>query len=76
VGAAIESLEKSIKINPKYVEGHYNLALAYWANQDKKKAISEVKKVLELDPTYKAKIKDDVQFRLFKSSPWFNKLIS
>lgn len=75
VSLAIKSLEKSVEINPQYIEGHYNLALAYWEIKDKKKAMAEVKKVIELDPTYKAKIKDDTQFHPFNSSPWFNKLI-
>jgi tetratricopeptide (TPR) repeat protein len=72
---AVDSLLNSISINPSYVEGHYNLALAYWSDGKKTKAINEIKSVLKLDPKYKDQIKDDTQFKVFKSSKEFRALI-
>jgi tetratricopeptide (TPR) repeat protein len=75
VEKAVDSLEQSITINPNYLEGHYNLALAYWASGLKEKALYEVKKVINLDPSFKDKIKEDGQFKSFKHSEEFNELI-
>ena len=72
---AVDSLENSIAINPSYVEGHYNLALAYWSSEERTKAIYEIKSILKFDPSYKDKIKDDTQFKVFKSSKEFRTLI-
>jgi tetratricopeptide (TPR) repeat protein len=72
---AVNSLVNSIAINPSYVEGHYNLALAYWADGEQPKAIHEIKTLLQLDPKYKEKIKDDTQFKKFKSNKEFQTLM-
>jgi tetratricopeptide (TPR) repeat protein len=72
---AVNSLEQSIHLNPAYIDGHYNLALAYWASGLKEKALDEVKKVIDLDPSFKYKIKEDGQFKAFKDSQEFNELI-
>ncbi len=43
--------------------GHYNLALAYFANFDEQRAASEIEKVIELDPAFEKTIKNDPQFK-------------
>lgn len=71
----MNALMQSISIKLDYIDGHYNLALAYWADGQKTKAIDEIKTCLKLDPKYKDKIKDDTQFETFKSSKEYRALI-
>lgn len=72
---AISYLERSTQIEPDEPWGHYNLALALWANGDKDRAIREVQQALILDPTFRNKIKEDSQFKNFYSSQRFRELI-
>jgi tetratricopeptide (TPR) repeat protein len=75
VDKAVDSLEHSVLLDSNYLDGHYNLALAYWASGFQEKALNEVKKVIVLDPSFKNKIKEDGQFNVFKQSEEFNELI-
>lgn len=63
VKKAIDSLEHSMVLNPNYASGHYNLALAYWANGQKTDSIDQLKKLYGSDPSYKAHVEDDTQFK-------------
>ena len=71
---SILALETSVKINPEYTWGHYNLALAYGRVNDDR-AIIHIKELLKLDPSIKSVIKNDGQFRIFKYDNEFQKLI-
>jgi tetratricopeptide (TPR) repeat protein len=73
---AVESLKRSVEIDDSYIFGHYNLALAYWASGNQEKAISEVKKVIVLNPDFVEIIKKDSQFNKFKASKDFIALIT
>lgn len=73
---AIEALEESIKINPNHLFGYYNLALAYWAKGDQASALAELKKLFELDGSFREKVKADHQFKVFTVSKEFNDLVS
>ena len=75
VNEAIASLEKSVSLSPDYVWGHYNLALAYGKLNDPR-ALEQIKTVLKLDPSMRDTIRNDGQFRIFKSNPEYHSLIS
>jgi tetratricopeptide (TPR) repeat protein len=68
---AVQALQRAVTLDPQYIWGHYNLALAYWAAGNKPGAIQEVTRVLAIDPTFRTVIKDDGQFLRFRSSPDF-----
>jgi tetratricopeptide (TPR) repeat protein len=75
VQEAVAALGRSVEIDPDYIWGHYNLALAYWAAGDRPKAIAEVKEVLRIDPSFKDVIRNDGQFNRFNASPAYRELI-
>ncbi len=71
VNRAVTFLEKSTEVNQGYVMGHYNLALVYWAMDLKKKAVEEITKVIELDPSFQKILEGDSQFdEIFQSSEY------
>ncbi len=61
--AAKNALEKAVQINPDYIMGHYNLALADFAEFDEQGAVSEIGKVIKLNPAYEKTINSDPQFK-------------
>jgi tetratricopeptide (TPR) repeat protein len=71
VAAAVAALTKAVSIDPAYPWAHYNLALAYWAAGKHEDAIKSIKKLLDLDPSFRTTIRDDAQFDQFKTSPQF-----
>lgn len=72
---SILSLNQSLGINPNNIMSHYNSALAFWALGQQEEAINEIKKVVTLDPSFKAKIKADPQFKAFKQMKEFNEMM-
>jgi tetratricopeptide (TPR) repeat protein len=76
INEAIQTLSKLTDSKPDYALGHYNLALAYWANGQKKEAIEEVRKVIGLNPKYREEFKRDLQFKDFESSDEYKGLIN
>jgi len=46
---AVGDLEQSIERDPNFVMGHYNLALAYWAQGRKEDAVQQMQKVVDLN---------------------------
>jgi len=71
---AIETLEYlTSKVAPKYIWGHYNLALAY-AKADKPGAIQEAKAVIEIDPAFCSTFKKDANYMWFVASPEYSEL--
>lgn len=75
VREAMATLKRSVEIDPNYVWGHYNLALAYWAAGDRPNAVAEVQTVLHLDLTFKGVIRNDTQFNKFNASPAYQDLM-
>lgn len=75
VQEAVAALKRSAEIEPEYIWGHYNLALAYWAAGDRSNAVAEVRTVLQLDPTFKNVIRNDGQFKKFNASPAYRELM-
>ena len=72
---AIQTLEACSKNDDKNVWCHYNLALAYWANGNHDQAIAQVRRTLDLDPSFRDTFKGDFQFNPFKASPEYQKLV-
>jgi tetratricopeptide (TPR) repeat protein len=73
--SAIESFQEAIQLAPDNQMAHYNLALAYWADQEPEKAIAEVRKVLALDPKSRNLFINDSNFKPFTQSPEYKALI-
>ena len=76
VQIAIQAFERAASLDPKYVWAPYNLALAYWQAGRKDEAVTQVKRVLELDPSFASVISKDRQFIKFRQSPAFRELLS
>jgi tetratricopeptide (TPR) repeat protein len=72
---AIKSSEQSVKLDPNYEWGHYNLALAYWEDNRPEQAVDEVQKFLEMERSACEIIKHDAQFGKFTKSANFNRLM-
>lgn len=72
---SISALEKAIQIDPTHVWAHYNMALAYWEAGKKDMAIDMVRRVLEIGPSFKDVLANDVQFKHFWKSSEFRKLL-
>jgi tetratricopeptide (TPR) repeat protein len=51
--AAIESFKSALELMPGYQDAHFNLALAYYKSGLKDKAISELRLMLKIKPSYK-----------------------
>lgn len=49
---AIESFERSIKLNPRFKDGYYNLAVTYLQMGNEVRAFPYYMKTIELDPNY------------------------
>ncbi len=73
---AISSLKKSLEIKPDYDMGHYNLALAYWANRRVDKSIEQLKILYEENPKYKTVVPSDVQFKSIIKSPAYKRMFA
>lgn len=50
ITAAISYYEKSVKVNPRFIDGYFNLAAAYANAKQLKNAYQSISKVLELNP--------------------------
>jgi tetratricopeptide (TPR) repeat protein len=72
---AVVALEHAIALDPGYVWGHYNLALAYWAEGEKDQAVAEVRKTIEINPSLRKQIREDGQFSAFRESAEFRRLV-
>jgi tetratricopeptide (TPR) repeat protein len=72
---AIAALQRSVELDPEFVWGHYNLALAYGAVGDVASAAASVRTLLEIDPSFEETIREDVQFRRLRQSTEFENLL-
>lgn len=72
---SVFALEKAIQLDPTHVWAHYNMALAYWAAGKKDMAIDMVRRVLKIDPSFRDVLAKDVQFKHFRKSSEFRKLL-
>ncbi len=72
---AVQSLERAVQQDPEYVWASYNLALAYWEAGRHKDAIAAVRRVLEIDPSFREVIAKDAQFIRFRKSQEFRELL-
>jgi tetratricopeptide (TPR) repeat protein len=72
---AIRSLERAVALDPQYIWASYNLALAYWEAGRPQDAIAAVRRVLEIDPSFRSVITNDGQFARFRKSQDFRTLL-
>ena len=72
---AVQTLERAIALDSKYIWGHYNLALAYWGADKRDQAVQEVRRVIELDSSFRDIIRGDGQFSKFRASEEFRKVM-
>jgi len=62
---AIVTLKKAVKIPNSDLWCHYNLSLALLANNNDQEALNEIKFITQSDPTFKAIIQKDRQFKKY-----------
>lgn len=72
---AEKSIRQSVLIKNDFVWGHYNLAIVLWELGKYDEAVDEIENVLSINSDFKLIIKNDVQFKKFKSSERFKNLI-
>jgi tetratricopeptide (TPR) repeat protein len=72
---AITCFNTSVEMNPTYGMGHYNLALAYWADGNKAKSVNELKILYGLDPQYKKLVMEDSQFEEIIQSKEYQNMV-
>lgn len=51
IDTAIKYFDKSVQVDPKFVDGWYQLAISYVGKANNPKAVECFKKVIEIDPT-------------------------
>ncbi|QIL75868.1 tetratricopeptide repeat protein [Hymenobacter sp. HDW8] len=73
---ALIFLGKSKELDDTYPWVHYNLALVYWAINEKDEAINEIERVILLDSSFKEIIAGDKQFIEFTADSRFDDLIN
>jgi tetratricopeptide (TPR) repeat protein len=72
---ALSDIQTSLNLNPRNPWALYNYSIVLWAANKPDEAIGEIEKLLAIDSTFKQKIQRDGQFRPFKKSEKFNRLI-
>lgn len=72
---AIKDIEMALSLNQRNTMAHYNYAIVLWAAGMHEEAISQLKILLELDPSFKNRIQHDGQFKPFKISKDYMNLI-
>jgi tetratricopeptide (TPR) repeat protein len=73
---AVTNLQRAVEMDPGNKWAHYNYSIVLWAAGDRDKAVSEIKSLLLLDPTFKKNIKRDGQFKPFYSSDEFKLMVN
>jgi tetratricopeptide (TPR) repeat protein len=68
-------LRRAVEVDPDQIWNRYNFALALWATGNHQEAISQVREVLRLDPSFKSILAGDPQFHSFRSDPAFRALM-
>ncbi|NIM16271.1 MAG: tetratricopeptide repeat protein [Candidatus Aminicenantes bacterium] len=63
---AIKHILKALEIEPKYAEGHYNLAVMYMSAKKRDDAIKHLEKAAEIQKDYKPALKTLGELYLFK----------
>ena len=72
---ALKSIEKAIELEPKSANAWYNYACIYYSIKgDKEKALSFLRKAIEIDASYKDKSKKDKDFENIWTDEDFKKL--
>jgi tetratricopeptide (TPR) repeat protein len=72
---ALSDLKKAVTVSPQNTWAHYNYSIVLWAAGNSDEAVQQLRKLLDLDKSFKYKIQKDGQFKPFTDSPEFMKLI-
>jgi hypothetical protein len=75
---AVASLTRGLALNPNDVWDRYNLSLALWNTKiprNRIEALVELNKVVSMDGNFRKFISSDPQFREFRKSPEFDKIV-
>ena len=72
---AMRAFGMALEINPNHAEACYNLASVYSSKGEIDKAISGLKKAIELDPGFKKKAKVNRYFKKLSDKKKFRELI-
>lgn len=60
---AKEAFNVATRIKPKIAPAWYNLASLYSIEGEKKEALANLKKAIKIDPNFKRKAKEDINFK-------------
>lgn len=72
---ALKSIEKAIELEPKSANAWYNYACIHYSiKEDKEKALSFLRKAIEIDVSYKDKLKKEKDFEIFRADEDFKEL--
>ena len=72
---ALKSIEKAIELEPKSANAWYNYACIYYSIKgDKEKALSILRKAIEIDASYKYELKKDKDFENLWADEDFKKM--
>lgn len=72
----IESCNKALTIKPGYSDAYYNRACAYaLMGGEREKALSDLKKAIELDERHRVEARDDEDFESLRDDPEFRELV-
>ncbi len=72
---SVSALEKAVLLDPNHIWAHYNLSLAYLTAGKKEMAMDNIRRVIQLDPSFRGVISNDTQFNAFKDLSEFRNLI-
>ncbi len=71
---AIADLTKAVELAPRFWQAWLGLAGAYSAKRQKQKCLEALRKLLRLNPSLKAKVRNDAPFRWLRDDPEFKRL--
>jgi tetratricopeptide (TPR) repeat protein len=72
---AKHAFAKAVEIKPKFALGWYNLAKVHSQEGEKDRAMTSLKKAIELEPDCREMAKTESLFRKFKGEKDFDKLV-
>ncbi len=72
---AIGAFNKAIDLKPYYEQAWYTLACSYSLQDDKKSALSNLEKAIQLDSTCKQDAQEDEDFKPFWNDPDFKRIV-
>ncbi len=75
IDLAIKAMEGLLERNPESPIGHYNLACYLSIAGEKRKSLEELRKAVQLDPSFKKLAKEEKDFDGIRADPDFRDLV-